>query len=143
MNELMGRQSSIYRSFGRGSCEDENEGSRDNSNTNLNRLSCTSESDVRVELKRLLSEPSEVKFEGVDAIDAGINDLLRTKFISSSAFDIRELRPPRKPRRFRESKKKSAEDEVKERRHDMYIAEFELESVLHMGPTIRLDDLFC
>lgn len=63
------------------------------------------------------------------------NKLKRSKGMSYSVTDLREL--SEKPDFNWLEVSDGFQQEIKERRHEMYIAEIEMDGVLHTGPTLR------
>jgi len=55
------------------------------------------------------------------------------KSMSYSTSDLRELQQPKSSDNLEDD----LQDEIQERRHEMYIAEIEMESILRLGPTLR------
>ena len=53
--------------------------------------------------------------------------------MSYSTSDLRELQQPKSSDNLEDD----LQDEIQERRHEMYIAEIEMESILRLGPTLR------
>ena len=93
--------------------------------------SSTTSSDI----KSYSSSSAISSYNNFRATDRNDKQLQKAKQISYSVFDLRDL----SVNGVNDWTKISSEiqEEIKDRRHDMYITEIELDSLLQTGPTLR------